>query len=302
MSFLENCFNCYGIVVIISSGSFIFSINKDNSIQLMYFCQDCHMSRLIFNKRWMQILKNSIPNKLYLFALCAKELQWNLHNGHYFLPQKSIQTRFNLSMTATLPQWQWPVKFVPNAQITSQCWPVELMTCQIHETYGTSNYLGHMFSYHCCCFHKDWLLTVTGQLDNQLSSVVHKRGILICFNACSKQCVPQSFCFLDIFPLNIKLHLIAVSMGRKAPKKIRCHMTPLPLHNNHFLLSPRWLLWRGSTVSVILCRGEVYLSQLFLGMLPSSLKIKSILCHLKMLMVERLLYASFLSYNFHLRE
>lgn len=123
--------------------------------------------------------------------------------------------------------------------------------------------------------------------------IVHKRGILICFNACSKQCVPQSFCFLDIFPLNIKLHLIAISMDRKAPKKIRCHMTPLPLHNNHFLLSPRWLLWRGSTVSVILCRGEVYLSQLFLGMLPSSFKIKSILCHLKMLMVERLQYASF---------
>jgi len=133
MSFLENCFNCYGIVVIISSGSFIFSINKDNSIQL-HFCQDCHMSRLIFNKRWMQIFKNSIANKLSLFALCAKELQWNLHNGHYFLPQKTIQTRFNLSMTATSPQWQWPVKFVPNAQITSQCWPVELMTCQIHET------------------------------------------------------------------------------------------------------------------------------------------------------------------------
>ena len=86
-------------------------------------------------------------------------------------------------------------------------------------TYGTSNYLGHTFSYHCC-FHKDWLLTVTGQLDNQLlSSFVHKRGILICFNACSKQCVPQSFCFLDIFPLNIKLHLIAISMDRKAPKE-----------------------------------------------------------------------------------
>lgn len=86
-------------------------------------------------------------------------------------------------------------------------------------THGTSNYLGHMFLNHCCCFHKDWLLTVTGQLDNQLSSFVHKRGILICFNACSKQCVPQSFCFLDIFPFNIKLHLIAISMDRKAPKE-----------------------------------------------------------------------------------
>lgn len=72
------------------------------------------MSRLIFNKRWMQILKNCIANKLSLFAFCAKELQWNLYSGHYFLPQKTIQTRFNLSMTATSAQWQWPVKFVPN--------------------------------------------------------------------------------------------------------------------------------------------------------------------------------------------
>lgn len=96
----------------------------------MYFCQDCHMSRLIFNKRWMQILKNSIANKLSLFALCAKELQWNLHNGHYFLPQKTIQTHFNLFMSAAS-------KVCPKCPklITSQCWPVELiMTCQIHET------------------------------------------------------------------------------------------------------------------------------------------------------------------------
>ena len=68
----------------------------------------------------------------------------------------------------------------------------------------------------------------------------------------------QSFCFLDIkfLPLKIKLHLIAIIIWMRqycitmdiAPestchslkKKNRCHMTPLPLHNGHFLLSPRW--------------------------------------------------------------
>ena len=33
--------------------------------------------------------------------------------------------------------------------------------------------------------------------------------------------------------------------------KTNCHIpiTPLPLHNGHFLLPPRWPLWKGSTVN-----------------------------------------------------
>ena len=158
----------------------------------------------------MQSLKNSIANKLSLFALCAKELQWNLLNGLYFLPQKTIQTHFNLSMTATstMAMANKVCPKYPNYLSMSASW--------INDLSNSWNFI-HMERQIIwgTCFHTIVVVSTTGQLDNQLSSFEHK-GELICFNAWRKQCVPQSFCFLDIFPLNIKLHLIGISMDRKA--------------------------------------------------------------------------------------
>ena len=61
---------------------------------------------------------------------------------------------------------------------------------------------------------------------------------------------------LNIYYMNGLLLWDAVSSDLSTMKnmlyslKVLLYITPLPLHNGHFLLSPRWLLWRGSTVVI----------------------------------------------------
>ena len=46
------------------------------------------------------------------------------------------------------------------------------------------------------------------------------------------------------------------------------HTTPLPPHNGHFLLSPRWPLCRGSTVNKIIAQKKTHTSKLKGNNLP----------------------------------
>ena len=39
--------------------------------------------------------------------------------------KKSIHSLFNLFTTATPPQWQWPLKRVPTAKITTRQWCIQ---------------------------------------------------------------------------------------------------------------------------------------------------------------------------------
>ena len=54
-----------------------------------------------------------------------------------------------------------------------------------------------------------------------------------------------------LFSMGYSKHELAQLRCCNVFKKINnCHITPLPAHNGHFLLSPRWLLWRGLTVFI----------------------------------------------------
>lgn len=55
-------------------------------------------------------------------------------------------------------------------------------------------------------------------------------------------------CYIWMRQYCITMDIVPESTCHSLKKKNRCHMTPLPLHNGHFLLSPRWPMRRGLIV------------------------------------------------------
>ena len=57
------------------------------------------------------------------------------------------------------------------------------------------------------------------------------------------------------------LETVSMNLAQSGLHSLKnCHITPLPFHKSYFLLSPRWPLWRGLTVSYLTFKNDQHQS------------------------------------------